>query len=120
MKNIEHIGVAMYLCIISFLVSFSDEKPREFTINEPLQYYYQDPNIPITAIRWGIGPVDEEESDREFYNPVNVSDVFNKFGSGAFQLSCFYRQSSPTDVGSFLLNMRGNYSVDNFFEKCDT
>ena len=109
MKNIEHIGVAMYLCIISFLVSFSDEKPREFTINEPLQYYYQDPDIPITAIRWGIGPVDEEESDREFYNPVNVNDVFNKFGSGVFQLSCFYRQSPVTIEGNFSLSMRGNF-----------
>ena len=109
MKVIEHIGVAMYLCIISFLVSFSNEKPREFTINDPLQYYYQDPDIPITAIRWGIGPVDDEESDREFYNPVNVNDVFNRFGSGVFQLSCFYRQSPVTIEGNFSLSMRGNF-----------
>ena len=106
----------MYIYVIHSLVTkeeFTTVGARTFTIGEPIQYFYQNPLVPIFAIRWGVDPGDEGDIDREFSNPVSVNDVFNRFGSGVFQLSCFYRQSPVTLEGSFSLSMRGN-SVDSF------
>ena len=111
-----HDDVIVYLCIISTLVrreDFTVSKPHSYIIGEPLQYYYQDPEIPITAIRWGKGiqQGDEEEIDREFLNPVSINDVFNRFGSGAIELICFFRQSPAQIIGSLSLNMKGFYRI---------
>ena len=112
-----HDDVIMYLCIISTLVrreDFTVSKPRSYIIGEPLQYYYQDPEIPVTAIRWGKGIKQADvESDHEFRNPVSINDVFNRFGSGVIELSCFYRQSPAQIIGDLSLNMKGVYSILN-------
>ena len=104
----------MYLYVISTIVRqevFMNSEPRSFTIGEPLEYYYRDENIPITAVRWGIDPSDNEDRDREFYNPVSINDVFNSIGSGAILLSCFYRQSPVTIVGDTSIDMKGVYYI---------
>ena len=105
------------MCIIPTLVreeDFTDSEPRNYIIGEPLQYYYQDPEIPITAIRWGKGIKQaDEESDREFRNPVSINDVFNRFGSGVIGLSCFYRQSPAQIIGDLSLNMKGVFNILN-------
>ena len=101
----------MYLYIIPLVSKedFMNANPRNYVIRESLQYYYQDPEILMTAIRWGKGiqQGDEEESDREFLNPVIINDVFNRFGSGVIELICFYRQSPAQIIGSLSLNMKG-------------
>ena len=102
----------MYIYLIHTLVTkeeFSTVETRAFTIGEPIQYFYQNPLILISAIRWGINPGVEEDINREFSNPVSINDVFNRFGSGSIQLSCFYRESPPTIIGDIPINMRGDY-----------
>ena len=103
----------MYYSTLVSREDFRNSEPRNYIIGEPLRYVYQDPEVPGTAIRWGKGiqQGDEEESDREFSNPVSISDVFDRFGSGAIELICFYRQSPAHIFGSLSLNMKGIYVI---------
>ena len=119
-----HIDIIMYLYVISTIVIqevFMISEPRSFTRGEPLEYYYRNESISITAIRWGIDPSDNKDRDRDFYNPVSINDVFNSIGSGAIQLSCFYRQSPVTIVGDIPIDMKGVYYITQYFfyvQKC--
>ena len=105
----------MYYSTLVRKEDFIDTNPRNYVIGEALQYYYQDPGVPVIAIRWGKGVKqdDDEVSDREFSNPVSINDVFDRFGSGVIELSCFYRQSPAQFIGSLSLNMKGVYYILN-------
>ena len=43
----------------------------------------------------------------EFGNPVSLNEVFNSVGSGDFRLTCFYRMSPTSVLGSVNLDIRG-------------
>ncbi|KAI6650360.1 hypothetical protein LOD99_6037 [Oopsacas minuta] len=86
-------------------------KTIDYILGEPLMLYYYDVNIPITAIRWGV-EVGSTELE-EFLNPVDVNEVFAKFGSGAYKFRCFYRQSPITNVGNISLNMKVSLRIEN-------
>ena len=94
------------------IVSLSDlqsTKEVDFVLGQPLKLFFQSINISVQAIRWGIASVGDDSSfPREYLNPVDVNEVFNKIGSGAFKFTCFYRQSPITTVGALGLNLRGN------------
>ena len=97
---------------MSDLVSLSDLQTSQninFVVGQNLVLFFQNVNISVQAIRWGIGAVSADSTSflKEYLNPVNINKVFNDFVSGAYELSCFYRESPITIVGSLALNLRG-------------
>ena len=97
---------------MSDLVSLSDLQTSQninFVVGQNLVLFFQNVIINVQAIRWGIGAVSADSTSflKEYLNPVNINKVFNDFGSGAHKLSCFYRESPITIVGSLALNLRG-------------
>ena len=80
-----------------------------YIIGDPLTLFYHNPNVSLTSIRWTTDIVQNGDTDTilEFYNNVDISDVFAQLGSGAYTFSCFYRQSPITVIGNLSLNMKG-------------
>ena len=79
-----------------------------FVVRENLILFFQNVIINVQAVRWRIGAISADSTRflKEYLNPVNINKVFNDFGSGAYKLSCFYRESPITIVGSLALNLR--------------
>ena len=72
--------------------------------------YYSDANIPDSSLRWTTDTVingADIQYSIEYANPVLLSTVFSDVGAGVQTLSCFYRMSPVTLVGSLQLVIRG-------------
>ena len=52
---------------------------------------------------------DIQQYDVEYSNPVNLTEVFSNVGAGLWKISCFYRLSPVTLLGSLQLAMKGNF-----------
>ena len=80
-----------------------------YTVGGLLTLLYQDPNIGLASIRWTTDEVKNGNANTpiEYFNPVDVSDVFALLGSGVYIFSCFYMHSLITVVGSLSLNLKG-------------
>ena len=50
---------------------------------------------------------DIQQYSVEYPNPVNLSEVFYNVGAGLWKISCFYRLSPVTLLGSLQLAMKG-------------
>ena len=72
--------------------------------------YYSNANIPDISLRWTTDTVTDGADTQysiEYPNPVLLSRVFSDVGGGVHTLSCFYRMSPVTLLGSLMLIIRG-------------
>ena len=72
--------------------------------------YYSHANIPDISVRWTTDTVTDGADTQysiEYPNPVLLSRVFSDVGGGVHTLSCFYRMSPVSLVGSIMLIIRG-------------
>ena len=99
--------------MFEFIVALTDlqtSKEVNLVSGQQLELFYQNENVSVLSIRWGIGKGTSDGSTflKEYLNPVSISKIFNGFGSGAYSLYCFYRQSPITVIGNIALNLKGN------------
>ena len=74
--------------------------------------YYSHASIPDISLRWATDTITDGADTQysiEYPNPVLLSRVFSDVGGGVHTLSCFYRMSPVTLVGSLMLIIRGMY-----------
>ena len=72
--------------------------------------YYSQASIPDSSLRWTTDTVTDGADTQysiEYPNPVLLSRVFSDVGGGVHTLSCFYRMSPVSLVGSLMLIIRG-------------
>ena len=99
----------MRFCIVVSNEDLDGDDNVTYIKGDSLTLFYHNPNVSLFSIHWTTDRVKNGDTDTilEFYNNIDISDVFAQLGSGAYTFSCFYRQSPITVVGSLNLNMKG-------------
>ena len=76
--------------------------------------FYSQSNVPDNSLRWTTDTVsngDNQQYSVEYTNPVDLSVVFSDAGTGVSILSCFYRMSPVTLLGSIQITIRGKRMI---------
>ncbi|KAI6661260.1 Macrophage mannose receptor 1-like isoform X3 [Oopsacas minuta] len=76
--------------------------------------YYSVSDISDSSLRWTTDTIsngDSQEYSNEYTNPIDLSIIFSDVGAGVQTLSCFYRMSPVTLLGSLQIAIRGNKNV---------
>ena len=76
--------------------------------------FYTQSNVADNSLRWTTDTVsngDNQQYSVEYSNPVDLSLVFSDTGTGVSRLSCFYRMSPVTLLGSLQITIRGKRMI---------
>ena len=74
--------------------------------------FYSQSNVPDNSLRWTTDTVsngDNQQYSVEYTNPVDLRVLLSDTGAGVSRLSCFYRMSPVTLLGSLLIFIRGKW-----------
>ena len=77
--------------------------------------YHSQSSVPDNSLRWTTDIVsngDNQQYSVEYTNPVDLSFVFSDTGAGVHRLSCFYRMSPVTLLGSLQIAIRGERLIE--------
>ena len=72
--------------------------------------FYIQSNVPDNSLRWTTDTVsngDNQQYSVEYTNPVDLRLLLSESGTGVSRLSCFYRMSPVTLLGSLQITIRG-------------
>ena len=109
------ISIVFIIFIVTITSLNNSSQQIDYTVGSTISVlFYTQSNVPDNSLRWTTDTVSNGDNQQyivEYTNPVDLSVVFSDTGTGVSRLSCFYRMSPVTLLGSLQITIRGKRMI---------